>query len=64
MTNVTIARLTEVRSTLSSIVLIVEDGDANLPLEAVEELRKIEGYLDRISARVEPGRGGQIGGVA
>lgn len=45
-----------IRAQLAAVVLIVEDGDGDLPIEAVEELRRIESYLDRVSARVEPAR--------
>lgn len=58
----TVTRLRQIRAQLAAVVLIVEDGEADLPLEATEELRRIEMYLDRISAKVEPGRG--IGGIA
>lgn len=52
--NYTTYRLRQIRSQLAAVVLIVEDGECDLPLAAVGELRRIESYLDRISARIEP----------
>lgn len=49
-------RLRLIRAQLAAVVLIVEDGECELPPEAMTELRRIESYLDRISARVDPAR--------
>ncbi len=49
-------RLRLIRAQLAAVVLVVEDGECELPPGAVAELRRIESYLDRISARVDPAR--------
>ena len=47
------ARLREVSAILAAVVLIAEDGDAEVTPEACRELAKIGGYCERIAARVE-----------
>ena len=44
-------RLSEVRAILAAVVLIAEDGEAEVNAESLAELRRIGEYCERIAAR-------------
>lgn len=46
-------RLRQIRSQLAAVVLIVEDGEAEVTKESLDDLRMIHDYCSRIARRVD-----------